>query len=1010
MKTFQLPRFVGLVLLRNVYICIFVFSGFSGLIYESIWTHYLKLFLGHAAYAQTLVLAIFMGGMAFGAWLASRFSLRLLNPFFAYAITEAVVGLLALLFHNIFVTATDFSYFTVIPSLGSAFAVEIYKWVLAAFLILPQSVLLGMTFPFMSAGLIRRFPDRPGHIIAVLYCANSLGAVFGVLTSGFLLIGMVGLPGAIFAAGLINIMIAITVYVLARMDKTLRLPSAVTAQKSRTMPVRMIRIFLVCAGVTGMTSFMYEIAWIRMLSLVLGSTTHAFELMLAAFIFGLAIGGFWIRTQVDRLKRPLFILGAVQMVMGVLAIFTLIVYGFTFNGMQYAIKALAKTEEGYLFFNIFSHFLAMLVMIPATICAGMTLPLLTHYLFTHGVGEKAIGRVYAVNTFGCILGVIASIQFVMPFWGLRNLIIIGGALDIAIGFWLFWLGRFSISMSSRLIYVGGTLLYLVAVIFGVRLDISKMASGVYRTGHLLGKREEVIYHRDGKTASIDLVKNPDRLSFRTNGKTDAGVQINSQQTSPDESTMTLLAVLPLIMKSDVADVAVIGLGSGMSTHTVLNYPGIRNVDTVEIEPAMIEAARVATQFIGEKIHNTFDDPRSKISIADAKIFFSNHQKTYDLIISEPSNPWVSGIGGLFSTEFYRLVSRHVKADGLFAQWLHVYEINLELVSSVAKALGQYFADYQIYGTSEGDILILASQTALPDITCPVLPEGKIRKQLNLIGVRTPQDVILLKIGDRGNLDPLFGTYAIAPNSDFYPVLDLGAVKARFLQQSASGLLSLGPEVVFFLNDVNLFAHTSVLSDIAGNHPLATGKNAHNAVGIWRYFYCQGAHGTQTFLSLPNSSVTLIRGFRSIRDLCDPVSLKDDVWLPQLISFANATVPYLPADALQVIWKDIETAPCYKKLPEGLRDWFALVRAWGERDYEKIRHITEKLLPKQGRIHSNQKNNFLLRLALISLIKQKDFKGAVALWSRYQSSSNPNIILNLRMLAALAVSGAYQQGR
>ena len=178
---------------------------------------------------------------------------------------------------------------------------------------------------------------------------------------------------------------------------------------------------------------------------------------------------------------------------------------------------------------------------------------------------------------------------------------------------------------------------------------------------------------------------------------------------------------------------------------------------------------------------------------------------------------------------------------------------------------------------------------------------------------------------------------------------------------------------------------------------------HNAVGIWQYFYWQGAHGTQTSLSLPDLTVTLIRGFRSIRDLCDPVSLQDDVWLPQLISFANATVPYLSPDALEVIWKDIETAPCYKKLPEGLRDWFALVRAWGERDYEKSRPITEELLHKQGRIYSNQKNNFLLRLALISLIKQKDFKAAVALWSRYQSSSNPNTMLNLRMLAALAVS-------
>jgi len=138
-----LARFVGLVLLGNVYICIFIFSEFSGLIYVSIWTHNLKFFLGHAAYARTLVLAIFKGGMALGAWLASHFSLLLLNPFFCLSNYRSSRRSLGLLFHNIFVTTKDFSYFTIIHPLSSAVVVERYKWMLAAFLILPQSVLLG---------------------------------------------------------------------------------------------------------------------------------------------------------------------------------------------------------------------------------------------------------------------------------------------------------------------------------------------------------------------------------------------------------------------------------------------------------------------------------------------------------------------------------------------------------------------------------------------------------------------------------------------------------------------------------------------------------------------------------------------------------------------------------------------------------------------------------------------------------------------------------------------------
>ncbi len=150
-------------IIRRLYFTLFAISGFSGLIYESIWTHYLKLFLGHAAYAQTLVLIIFMGGMAIGAWAASRYGTRIRNLLLGYAIVEGIIGLLAVIFHPLFVQVTDFAYLTAIPQLDGATTVTFFKWTLAAFLILPQSILLGSTFPLMSAGIIRRFPETPGH-------------------------------------------------------------------------------------------------------------------------------------------------------------------------------------------------------------------------------------------------------------------------------------------------------------------------------------------------------------------------------------------------------------------------------------------------------------------------------------------------------------------------------------------------------------------------------------------------------------------------------------------------------------------------------------------------------------------------------------------------------------------------------------------------------------------------------------------------------------------------------
>ena len=210
--------------LRYTLFFIFIFSGFSGLIYESVWSHYLKLMLGHAAYAQTLVLAIFMGGMALGAWLASHYSQRWDNLLLNYAIAEGVIGLMGLTFHWLFTTLLDSLYLNWIPALNDPGTINTLKWSLAALLILPQSILLGATFPLMSAGIIRLYPDTPGATLGMLYFTNSLGAATGVLVSVFVLIPAVGLPGTIMAAGILNILLAIVVWGITK-ERRMPLPT-----------------------------------------------------------------------------------------------------------------------------------------------------------------------------------------------------------------------------------------------------------------------------------------------------------------------------------------------------------------------------------------------------------------------------------------------------------------------------------------------------------------------------------------------------------------------------------------------------------------------------------------------------------------------------------------------------------------------------------------------------------------------------------------------------------------
>src|SRR2546423_3434311 len=246
---------------RNVKLlfALFALSGFTGLIYESVWSHYLKLFPGGAASARSFGLAAFRGGRALGAWLASRWSARLKTLLAAYGWIEAAIGVAALIFHESFLLLTQYSLDRVLPALGSPGVVEIYKYSLCAVLIVPQTLLLGMTFPLLSGAVIRRGPGASGHHLAMLYFTNSIGAAAGALAAAFLLIGWIGMPGTMRLAGALNLALAAAVLAIARQGE----PAAVAPSGgAATSGSSVVRLFLAAAFVTGLASFIYEIVWI----------------------------------------------------------------------------------------------------------------------------------------------------------------------------------------------------------------------------------------------------------------------------------------------------------------------------------------------------------------------------------------------------------------------------------------------------------------------------------------------------------------------------------------------------------------------------------------------------------------------------------------------------------------------------------------------------------------------------------------------------------------------------
>jgi spermidine synthase len=779
---------------------IFVLSGFSGLIYQSIWTQYLGLFLGHSSYAQSLVLILFMGGMAIGAWLVSRWSSRVRRPLLAYALIEVLIGVLGLFFDGIYQGLTGWAYDQLLPMLPAG-QLQNVRWLLAAAMVLPQCILLGATFPLMSAGYIRLQEHGEGRVLAGLYFSNSLGAAIGALASTYVMLPAIGMPGTVFTAGLINIVVAILVYPLSKRE----LPEPIADATAGPAPVETAKgsalsspvLILLAAGLTGAASFVYEITWIRMLSLALGTTVHSFELMLASFIMGIALGGLWLKNRADKLVSPLATAGWIQVLMGIAALASMFVYANAFEWVGWLMRVIVRSAEGYGLYNLASAGIALLVMFPAAFFAGMTLPLLTLALLRQGHGEKAIGQAYAFNTVGAIIGVLAAVHLLMPLFGLKYALLIAAVIDVGLG--LVLLARYAPPLTNRKLpsFLPAVILSGAAVVASVMLvtfDPAVLNSSVYRTGATsLGGTAKPIFFKDGKTATVAVFefgeKGQEIRMISTNGKVDAGLGYNDVPVVPaDETTMVLAAALPLSMRDGFDRVGVIGFGSGMTTHSLLGHGKVGRVDTVEIEPVMVEGAR----HLGNRVERAFSDPRSHIVIDDAKAYFASVPQKYDLIISEPSNPWMGGTASLFSTEFYQYVPRQLNEDGLFVQWVQLYEITPELVNSVLSALLLNFKDAKAFLANDTDLILVASPHGkVPDLSSAVFDQPLIAKDLARIGVDDLRDLQDTMVMERRGLEAYLGLYPHKVNSDMFPVLKLEAPKARFENALADDFNDLG---------------------------------------------------------------------------------------------------------------------------------------------------------------------------------------------------------------------------
>ncbi len=764
---------------------LFFASGISGLVYESIWSRYIKQLVGSAAEAQILVLSLFMGGMSLGALLSGRLLARIRRPVAVYGVIEGLIGIYALAFPHLFEFASRFAYDTMFPALGGGLAVTLAKWGLASALIVPPCLLLGMTFPLMSVGILRRETARSGEVLAVLYFSNSLGAAFGAVLSGFVLVPRLGLPGALMVAAALNLLIM----VVAMRDRDATAPIVARPQAGGSSMHRrhMVTLYLAVAFGTGLSSFLYEVGWIRLLSMVLGSATHSFEVMLSAFVFGLALGGFWVRKRMDRFRRPEITLAIVQIVMGVCAVVTLPAYEVAVEAMAWLLRPDERTVSLWYQFNILRYLLCLLIMLPATFCAGMTLPLLTHVMLKRGQSEAVVGKVYGVNTLGAIIGATIGGLVLMPLLRLQGLIVIGALVDMLLGIALIRgeiRHRRANALTPKLLRTA-TIGAVLVTVSGLLIDLDPMVltSTVFRKSRTsLPESFGVLSYVDGRTATVAVVENEMYPGYRviyTNGKPDASVILDRwpQDRDPldgpdiagDEPNQFLVGLVPLMVRPDAKNGALIGFGSGVTCHTILGSPTLERLDTVEIEPEMVEGSK----FFRAVNWRAYEDPRSHIHFDDAKAFFASSGRKYDFIISEPTNPWVSGVSSLFTVEFYREAKRYLAEDGVLAQWLQGYELSDELLISVLAALDREFEDYLIVRIGARDWVILSSPKGRigPLSGEPLTWEGA-RESFALLGIHDMGQIDSLIVANRQILHPFLQDPE--PNRDSHPILDYGS--------------------------------------------------------------------------------------------------------------------------------------------------------------------------------------------------------------------------------------------
>lgn len=780
----------------GILLCFF-FSGATGLIYEVIWAKYLTLFIGNTTYTHTIVIATFMGGLALGSYLIGKFADRVERPLAFYAYLELSIALYAIIFPQLIVFLEGL-YFSFLQGreLGTAVTVAA-KLLLALGILLIPTLLMGGTLPMLSRVMARSY-DQVGRSVSILYFINSLGGVAGTLVAGFVLIVTLGLSGTIYFGAIANTLLgllALSIDFAQRSDRsTEQREEHVTEQKEVTnnensAPLSNTLINLAIAGIflSGFTSMIYELVWIRLFSAVLGSSTYSFSLMLAAFISGLAIGSLLISRWMPKRATAIWWFGLLEVAIAVGVMLSFPLYPRLYYYFLNLLSIFSPTEIGYWGFQLSKYFLCFFIMFVPTIAFGATLPLISTLCNTEFSRlARQIGNIYSINTLGTLFGAFLTGLLLIPVVGLKGSLQIGIVLNLIIG--LVIMAMPMANRPARSIFTLIAALVLVAGFFGLTrswqplafIDQNYTRSEVPKGdfASFLKRRQEIyklLYYNEDTNANVAVFNFDHRLiSLSTNGKIDGSTGMD------DMYTQVLLGQFPMFMHPDPKQVLVVGLGTGVTVGSILTHP-VEQLECVEITKGVIDAAH----YFKDVNLNVMEDKRMKIRIDDAKSVLKTSNKNYDVIVSEPSNVWRAGIGNLFSTEYFQECRNHLNPGGVMAQWIQVYHMDNETLKVILRTFKEVFPYIYIFHTLDDFILVGSPTPITPNFPAweTRLQQQQIKSILARINITSLTHLLGFQIVGPDTVDRL--TREDGPvNSDYFPYLEYKAPKAQFMESYA----------------------------------------------------------------------------------------------------------------------------------------------------------------------------------------------------------------------------------